>query len=48
MPAWKSEYADQVISIGDFVLMGGDLPAMVFLEGLSAAYSRRGWQTRIS
>lgn len=27
-------YADEVISIGDFVLMGGDLPAMVLLEGL--------------
>jgi len=27
-------YADQVVSIGDFVLMGGDLPAMVLLEGL--------------
>ncbi|KKP29876.1 MAG: tRNA (guanine-N(1)-)-methyltransferase [candidate division TM6 bacterium GW2011_GWF2_30_66] len=26
-------YADAVVSIGDFVLMGGDLPAMVFLEG---------------
>jgi tRNA (guanine37-N1)-methyltransferase len=30
----EQEYADQVISIGDYVLMGGDLPAMVFLEGL--------------
>jgi len=27
-------YADQVISIGDFVLLGGDLPTMVLLEGL--------------
>jgi len=27
-------YADAVISVGDFVLMGGDLPAMVLLEGL--------------
>lgn len=27
-------YADQIISVGDYVLMGGDLPAMVFLEGL--------------
>lgn len=27
-------YADEVISIGDFVLMGGDLPAMILLEGL--------------
>lgn len=30
----EEEYADEVISIGDFVTMGGDLPAMVFLEGL--------------
>lgn len=30
----EEQYADQVISIGDYVLMGGDLPAMVFLEGL--------------
>ncbi len=27
-------YADEIISIGDFVLMGGDLPAMVLIEGL--------------
>lgn len=27
-------YADEVLSVGDFVLMGGDLPAMMFLEGL--------------
>lgn len=27
-------YADELISIGDFVLMGGDIPAMVLLEGL--------------
>lgn len=27
-------YADEIISIGDYVLMGGDLPAMVFLEGI--------------
>jgi tRNA (guanine37-N1)-methyltransferase len=26
-------YADAVISIGDYVLMGGDLPAQVFIEG---------------
>lgn len=26
-------YADFVLSIGDYVLMGGDLPAQVFLEG---------------
>lgn len=31
----EEEYADAVISIGDYVLMGGDLPAMVFLEGLT-------------
>ena len=29
-------YADQMISIGDFVLMGGDLPAMILLEGIIA------------
>jgi tRNA (guanine37-N1)-methyltransferase len=29
----EETYADQVISIGDFVLMGGDLPAMILLEG---------------
>lgn len=29
----EEEYADYTISIGDFVLMGGDLPAMMFLEG---------------
>ena len=27
-------YADAVISIGDYILMGGDLPAQVFIEGL--------------
>jgi tRNA (guanine37-N1)-methyltransferase len=27
-------YADKVISIGDYVLMGGDLPAQVFIEAL--------------
>lgn len=26
-------YADEIISIGDYVLMGGDLPAQVFIEG---------------
>ncbi|MBU1007971.1 tRNA (guanosine(37)-N1)-methyltransferase TrmD [Candidatus Dependentiae bacterium] len=26
-------YADETISIGDYILMGGDLPAQVFLEG---------------
>ena len=30
----EQEYADEIISIGDFVLMGGDLPAMILLEGL--------------
>lgn len=30
----EQEYADEVLSLGDYVLMGGDLPAMVFLEGL--------------
>jgi len=28
----EQEYADEIISIGDVVLMGGDLPAMMFLE----------------
>ena len=27
-------YADEIISLGNFVIMGGDLPAMIFLEGL--------------
>lgn len=27
-------YADIVLSVGDFVLMGGDLPAMMVLEGI--------------
>lgn len=27
-------YSDEVLSIGDYVLMGGDLPAMVFIEAL--------------
>lgn len=30
----ENEYADEVISIGNYVLMGGDVPAMVLLEGL--------------
>lgn len=30
----ERHYADALISIGDYVLMGGDLPAQVFLEGL--------------
>lgn len=29
----ETEYADQILSIGDFVVMGGDIPAMAFLEG---------------
>ncbi|MCL4380066.1 tRNA (guanosine(37)-N1)-methyltransferase TrmD [Candidatus Dependentiae bacterium] len=28
----EQKYADLVLSIGDYVLMGGDLPAMVFME----------------
>ncbi len=27
-------YADSIVSVGDFVLMGGDVPAMMLLEGL--------------
>lgn len=27
-------YADEIISVGDFVLMGGDIPAMMLLEGM--------------
>ncbi|KKR97330.1 MAG: tRNA (guanine-N(1)-)-methyltransferase [candidate division TM6 bacterium GW2011_GWE2_41_16] len=30
----EEEYADLILSVGDFVLMGGDLPAMVLLEAL--------------
>lgn len=30
----EEHYADEVISMGDFVLMGGDIPAMMLLEGL--------------
>lgn len=30
----EQEYADEIISIGNYVLMGGDIPAMVLLEGL--------------
>jgi len=30
----QGHYADLVVSIGDYVVMGGDLPAQVFLEGL--------------
>lgn len=30
----EEEYADEIISIGDFVLMGGDIPAMLLLEAV--------------
>jgi len=30
----EQEYADAIVSVGDFVLMGGDLPAMMLLEGM--------------
>ncbi|MBT4594355.1 hypothetical protein HOD08_00575 [bacterium] len=30
----EEHYADLMLSIGDYVLMGGDLPAQVFLEGI--------------
>jgi len=30
----EREYADLVVSLGDFVIMAGDLPAMVLLEGI--------------
>lgn len=30
----EEEYADEIISVGDFVVMGGDIPAMLLLEGL--------------
>lgn len=30
----EEAYADFIVSLGDFVLMAGDLPAMVMLEGL--------------
>lgn len=30
----EQEYAAEVLSLGDYVLMGGDLPAMVLLEGV--------------
>lgn len=29
----EQTYADEIISVGDFVLMGGDVPAMMVLEG---------------
>jgi tRNA (guanine37-N1)-methyltransferase len=28
----EEHYADEILSVGDFVLMGGDLPALTFLE----------------
>ena len=34
----EEEFADLVVSIGDYVLMGGDLPAQVFIEGLLRHY----------
>ncbi len=30
----EKEYADEIVSVGDFVLMGGDIPAMMLLEGM--------------
>lgn len=30
----EQEYADEIISVGNYVLMGGDLPAMILTEGL--------------
>ncbi len=30
----EQEYADEIVSVGDFVLMGGDIPAMMLLEGV--------------
>ncbi len=30
----EAVYADEIISVGDFVLMGGDIPAMMLLEGM--------------
>ncbi|MEX0672126.1 MAG: tRNA (guanosine(37)-N1)-methyltransferase TrmD [Candidatus Babeliales bacterium] len=30
----EEKYADAILSVGDFVLMGGDLPAMICIEGL--------------
>ncbi len=30
----EEEYADEVISVGDFVVMGGDIPAMLVMECL--------------
>ncbi len=30
----EQKYADEIVSVGDFVLMGGDIPAMMLLEGM--------------
>ena len=30
----EEQYADMIVSVGDFVLMGGDIPAMMLLEGM--------------
>lgn len=30
----EEQYADAILSVGDCVLMGGDIPAMMFLEGV--------------
>ena len=30
----ESYYADELVSVGNFVVMGGDIPAMLLLEGL--------------
>jgi tRNA (guanine37-N1)-methyltransferase len=30
----EDEYADMILSMGDFVIMGGDLPAMILIEGV--------------
>ncbi|HEX4069249.1 MAG TPA: RNA methyltransferase, partial [Candidatus Babeliales bacterium] len=30
----EEEYADMILSMGDFVIMGGDLPAMIVVEGV--------------
>lgn len=30
----EETYADAIVSVGDFVVMAGDIPAMLFLEGL--------------
>ena len=36
-------YADMTISVGDFVLMGGDLAALAVLETVLAVGSRSCW-----